>query len=211
MDGVLVDSESQWIGKDHEFHIGVFGKEIGEQIGNTTGISLKTIYEKACDLGTNVSYEEYVVKYNKLVTPIYAQAALTAGVQDLTNYLTSKMFLLGLVSATPRRWIQSVTDRLQISDKLGAVVSINDTLGLHSKPAPDGYLEALRILNADPAHRIVLEDSNLGIASGKAAGCYVIGYSGHLADGYEQTGADEYANTMDEVIDLVEKFDARLE
>jgi len=52
---------------------------------------------------------------------------------------------------------------------------------------------------------IILEDSNPGIASAKAAGAFTIGLRQNLIDGYQQVGADAYANTIDEVIALVDR------
>jgi len=42
------------------------------------------------------------------------------------------------------------------------------------KPAPDGYLMAARLLGADPAECLVLEDAPAGIAAGRAAGAQVL-------------------------------------
>jgi mannitol-1-/sugar-/sorbitol-6-phosphatase len=44
----------------------------------------------------------------------------------------------------------------------------------HGKPAPDGYLVAARRLGFRPAECIVVEDSPVGVDSGKAAGMGVI-------------------------------------
>ena len=43
----------------------------------------------------------------------------------------------------------------------------------HSKPAPDIYLEAARLLGYPPADLLVLEDSENGLRAGMAAGCKV--------------------------------------
>ncbi len=206
MDGVLVDSESLWAQEDSEFHSGIFGKEIADKIGNTTGVSLKTVYEAARGYGTNVPENLYVREFDKRAASIYARASLTEGTEKLADFLISRGFKLGLVSASQQCWIECVIARLSFSRQLEVVISVNDTPGLRSKPAPDGYTEALRRLGVTPSRGIVLEDSNRGIESGKAAGCFVIGFSGNLISGYEQTGADAYANTMDDVITLVETF-----
>ena len=76
---------------------------------------------------------------------------------------------------------------------------------LRPKPAPDGYLDACKNLEAKPENTIVLEDSNPGIAAAGAAGCYVIGFRAHAPEGFPQTGADAYADTMEDVIKLVAK------
>lgn len=44
-----------------------------------------------------------------------------------------------------------------------------------SKPAPEGFLRGAALLGVDPADCIVFEDSEAGIAAGKAAGMRVVG------------------------------------
>jgi beta-phosphoglucomutase-like phosphatase (HAD superfamily) len=43
-----------------------------------------------------------------------------------------------------------------------------------TKPDPEPYLLAAKLLEADPARCVVLEDSPNGVASASAAGCRVI-------------------------------------
>jgi HAD superfamily hydrolase (TIGR01509 family) len=54
----------------------------------------------------------------------------------------------------------------------------------NGKPAPDLFLFAARTMNAAPADCIVIEDSVLGVAAGRAAGMRVIGFAGgsHATD-----------------------------
>jgi beta-phosphoglucomutase-like phosphatase (HAD superfamily) len=44
----------------------------------------------------------------------------------------------------------------------------------NTKPAPDPYLRAAKLLAATPEHCVALEDSPNGVASATAAGCQVI-------------------------------------
>ncbi len=206
MDGVLVDSERISLGEDYVFFTELFGKEIADKIGDSFGVSIEEMYRKAVAVGATISEEEYVRRSDERAALIYRRAELIDA-SSLVATLLSRGYRLGLVSATRRRWIDYVLARQPFGKTFEAVISINDVPGLRSKPAPDGFLEALTLLDADPKRSFVLEDSNRGIASGKAAGCYVIGYRGHLVPDYKQEGADAYADTMDDVIKLVESFD----
>ena len=47
-----------------------------------------------------------------------------------------------------------------------------------AKPEPEGYLTAMRYLNARPEESIVVEDSENGILAGKRSGAYVMAYTG---------------------------------
>ncbi|WP_029146022.1 HAD-IA family hydrolase [Microbacterium luticocti] len=51
-----------------------------------------------------------------------------------------------------------------------------------SKPDPEGFLLAARLLDVDPADCLVLEDSPTGIAAGLAAGMTVIGVGPRATD-----------------------------
>ncbi len=50
------------------------------------------------------------------------------------------------------------------------------------KPDPAGYLQGARLLEADPARCLVVEDSPPGVAAGRAAGALVAGLRGVPAD-----------------------------
>lgn len=50
------------------------------------------------------------------------------------------------------------------------------------KPDPEGYLLAADLLGADPATCLVVEDSAVGVAAGRAAGATVAGLRGEPAD-----------------------------
>ncbi len=205
MDGVLIDSESGSVRDDYDFSVAIFGKEIADKLGDPMGFGVLEVHKRAVALGATIDKKLYIQKRDERAKLIYDRADIIEGSDRLVAYLADNGYKLGVVSATQRKWIDYVLAKLHFREKFEVVISVNDE-GLSSKPAPDGYREALRRLDADPKKSIVLEDSNRGIASGKSAGCYVIGYSGHLVDGYKQTGADAYANTMVDVIKLVESF-----
>ena len=74
----------------------------------------------------------------------------------------------------------------------------------HGKPDPEGYLLAMTLLGEkygraiDPARSWVVEDTPMGIASGKAAGCSVLG----VMSSYDRDGlaaADRIVKTLSEI------------
>lgn len=207
MDGVLVDSERAWESVDAAIWEKMVGPEIKKRMGSLLGMSLRSSHEKAIQCGSSVDYEKLLKEYAAVRVSVYAKSSMTKGADTLARKLVASGFRLGLVSSSHKDSIDQVLPRLQFADKLEVVISLNDAPGLKPKPSPDGYLEALKRLEADPKTSIVLEDSNLGIQAAKASGAYVIGLREHLFEGYEQTGADAYADTMGDVIKLVESFD----
>jgi sugar-phosphatase len=86
-----------------------------------------------------------------------------------------------LSSLEPDRWAivtsatrAIATARLAAADlPIPAVMICGDEIE-HGKPAPDGYLEAARRLEAAPSACIVVEDTPSGIAAGRSAGMTTI-------------------------------------
>ena len=206
MDGVLIDTEGEWTAGNGSDFINIFGAQIAQKLKDAGAIG-KTVhdeYQKAVSMGFSTDYEEYVRRYDEEAAHVFSRAKITEGVEQLAENLLRMNFKLGIVSASPRKWIEYLLPRLSFSDKFEQIISLNERADLKPKPERDGYLEALKNLKADPKLSIILEDSNSGIQAAKASGAYVIGFKGNLVDGYVQKGADAYANTMDDVIKLVE-------
>ncbi len=59
-----------------------------------------------------------------------------------------------------------------IADLFDVVIALEDVES--TKPAPDGYLKAARILGVDPASCVAYEDSAAGMESARAAGIPVV-------------------------------------
>jgi HAD superfamily hydrolase (TIGR01509 family) len=94
-----------------------------------------------------------------------------AAVRDLAQQYT-----LGLVSGSYRSEIIWALDRLGVRDLFQVILGAEDYP--QSKPAPDGYLKALKILDRQAQRSLVFEDSAPGIASARAAGMWVVAITG---------------------------------
>lgn len=88
----------------------------------------------------------------------------------------SGRFKLGLVSGSNRAEILLCLDKLGVRECFEVIYGAEDYP--RSKPAPDGYLKAIQTLGRDPARTLVFEDSQPGIASGRAAGAWVVAITG---------------------------------
>jgi HAD superfamily hydrolase (TIGR01509 family) len=203
MDGVVVNSEPSWEIVEREKLPHIFGADIVARMPNLVGAGLEAVIESAQGLGAVFNREDAVRAYEEIAREVYARSPLTPGVDELARFLLQNGYKHGLVSQSPHSWIKQVVPRLPFKHELGVVVSLQDSPHLKRKPAPDGYREAFTQLDADAVQSLVLEDSNMGIAAGKASGAFTIGFRGCLIEGYEQTGADAYADTMEEVASIV--------
>lgn len=85
------------------------------------------------------------------------------------------------------------------------------TMVSKGKPAPDLFLLAATEMGADPTRCLVIEDSEVGVRAGKAAGMTVFGFTGgsHLCfethtPRLEAVGADDVFTDMVALVGLVE-------
>jgi len=66
-----------------------------------------------------------------------------------------------------------------------------------SKPSPEGYLTAMGTLGLQPADCLVIEDSQAGIAAGRAAGCIVLAVRAGNFGGWDQSEAHHIIDTLE--------------
>lgn len=110
-----------------------------------------------------------------------------------------------IASNSGHRWIALGLERAGLRGyfETHAVFSAAD-VG-QGKPAPDLFLHAARIMRADPALCVVIEDSLPGVRGGVAAGMTVLGFAGasHVEDGHHDALRAEGARLVfDDLCDL---------
>lgn len=203
LDGVLIDSERIWEQEKPELYERVFGTDVARRLGSTFGITMDVIYERAVACETQVEKADFLSAFQALGDGIYKTAPLPQGLDKLAAFLKAEGFVIGIVSGSPLSWMTTVTKRLSFESDISLLISLYERTDLAHKPAPAGYIEAMGSLEATPASTVILEDSNTGIRSAKAAGAFTIGLQQNLAEGYKQEGADAYAATVEGVIELL--------
>jgi len=131
-------------------------------------------------------------------TMIQASLPVPSGVVAFIKQL-ARRYDLGIVSMADRNEIDHVLDLAGIKQQFRLIVSA--ATDLNHKPAPDCYLRALRLLNADrraagkpPAlasECVVIEDSPPGIKSARAAEMKTIGVTTTVTEkALREAGAD---------------------
>lgn len=203
LDGTLLNNEPVWEKEKQGIYQRLFGPDVTARLGITMGINLDDIYELARANGATEPKDKVVAAFEASATRVYREAPIAEGVDELAIALTGLGYRMGVVSASPLPWVQTAVSRLSFASDIELVLSLHGHAELPQKPAPDGYLAAMRALGSVPTSTIILEDSNTGIQAGKASGAFTIGLRQNLIPGYQQRGADVYANTMREVLALV--------
>jgi beta-phosphoglucomutase-like phosphatase (HAD superfamily) len=107
---------------------------------------------------------------------------------------------LAVVSGASRSEVESVL-RAAGLEAFGAVVAMEDVS--RGKPDAEGYQRALELLAVEPGDAVAFEDTEVGVASAKAAGVYTVGVLGTM--GPERlAAADELVERVD--VALVERL-----
>jgi HAD superfamily hydrolase (TIGR01509 family) len=212
LDGVLVDSERTssrvTAATLREAGIEISAAEVCDRfLGVSTAEMLQALeVEHGCRLPESFreSLRERVLQaFEQELQPI-------AGVPALLDALS------------PKRCVASSSHPDRIRRSL-AVTGLLDRLAPHlfsatmvdrGKPAPDLFLLAAAAMAAEPMRCLVVEDSEVGVRAGKAAGMRVFGFAGasHVdaarhAPRLEAAGADEVFTEIAALADLVGRAD----
>ncbi len=95
------------------------------------------------------------------------------GAREVFEIARAAALPVAIVTGSSRRELEHALPILGLhAQRLAAAVCAEDVS--RGKPHPDGYLQAARRLGVDPERCLVIEDSEVGIAAGLAAGMRVV-------------------------------------
>jgi HAD superfamily hydrolase (TIGR01509 family) len=208
MDGVLMDSEHYW-------------KIARERFAADLGKPWTMDDQKAC-MGRNTIEWAHVMKerlqldwtvqeimddtIRRVLEQYDERLPLRAGAIGAVERMASR-YIIALASGSPTRVIDHAMERSGL-DKWLQIRVYGDDIP-NGKPAPDIYLEALRLINVRPENAAGIEDSGNGVRSLHNAGMVVIASP---SEGFDLAPdvlalADTVVAHMDEItVELVEKL-----
>jgi len=197
MDGVIVDSEP-W----HERAFREIFHELG--YGETHGIDFRA-YIGRSDRALWLDFIEkhspphpieelLAAKQNRLISILRREQPIFEGLPDLLARLAPH-YPLAVASGSNHPVIDEVLAMKGLRRFFTVVASTQD-VG-KSKPAPDVFLQAAKLLGVPPAGCCVVEDSAAGVTAARAAGMEVIAITNslpreqlaratHVVDTYEE-------------------------
>ena len=133
---------------------------------------------------------ERVRRYNALVSD---GSTVDEDVRAAVRWAAARM-PVAVVSAALRNEIEPVLRAASLWELFTVILSQDDvTCG---KPDPQPYLLAAERLGLPPGELLVFEDTDVGVASAKAAGAYVVGLTRTLG-AKRMAAADELVDRID--------------
>ena len=171
MDGVIFDTERLVI---------EFWKELAKkhnipnvehtciQCLGTNRVRTREIFLE--NYGADFPFDPYRAEVTELFNTHYKGVPLPTkpGVRELLSYLQEQDIKVGLASSTAQHLVRDEIGTAGLLPYFQTLVC--GDMVEHSKPAPDIFLKACEILNADPTKSIAIEDSFNGIRSAHCAG-----------------------------------------
>ncbi len=175
-DGLLLDTESVWTRAEQVLYERR-GREFTlehkqELVGSSAQVAGAILERRLHEPGRAAAIIE---ELNGLVMAELENGVdAMVGARELVAELRARGTPLGLVSNSPRPFIELALRKAEFETAFDAVLSAHEVPA--PKPAPDAYVEACRMLGARPGRTVVaLEDSPTGVAAAVAAGLTVVG------------------------------------
>ena len=205
MDGVLINSET-FYSEMEQVHFKMLGLNIPHEEhvtyqGTATDEMWRTIKEKH---GVPHSLEELAEMTGSLTIPVFQgmeEIPLMPKITDLLEFLKGRNIPLALASSSYPDVIDIVLDKSGLRKYFP--ITVNSKMVGKSKPAPDIFLLAAKLLDVDPGQCLVIEDSTNGIRAARDAGMYCIAYNGPGAEFQDQSQAQQIITDYGEIIGII--------
>lgn len=180
MDGVLVDSEPV-----SDKHMQQYMKKMGIELPYSyfeqfRGANAKSMWTKIKnDFQLQPSIEHLIidgrVNYNEYLDSLPLLIPIP-GVTELIKKLQKEHFMLALASSASLKRIKKILNMIGLANEFEIISSGDDVA--RGKPDPEIFLKTAGFLKISPSNCVVIEDSENGVKSAKAAGMKVIGFAG---------------------------------
>ena len=183
MDGVIVGSSPVWkrlVGTKIAAYFGPHYLPLALESGDH-GSNIVDTWEKMADQGFRGDKQTFLDIYKENYREIYTTAPLATGFLDVWKKLRERGIQTGMVSNSSAEWLAALTKRLEKDGSFDIVVSLG-SLPLPHKPAPDGYLYAIKNLHRVPSEVLIVEDAMLGVEAGLSSGAHVVQYTEFTRD-----------------------------
>jgi beta-phosphoglucomutase len=124
--------------------------------------------------GSDLSDElvgDYILEKEKIYQQMVAdiQLKLAPGVEDFLNFLTSKGIEFTIATASGIENVRFYFEYLGLARWFNYSKVVYNDGRIKSKPDPEIFTTAMKIMNAEPAKTVIFEDSETGIRAALAA------------------------------------------
>jgi HAD superfamily hydrolase (TIGR01509 family) len=198
-DGLVIDTETVEY-QSARLVWAEYGAELGLDrwlpiVGSAHG--LDWIGELIALTGQPLDRAELLEERRRHVGELVALAPILPGVLDLLDEAAAARIPCAVASNSPAAWVEGHLDRLGLTHRFVAVVTVDQVA--QGKPHPEPYQLAVAMAGAAPARSVALEDSEIGVAAASAAGLYTVGVPGPMSLHHDLGAADLVVSSLTQV------------
>jgi len=173
MDGLLVDSEPEWLKSESEISA-AYGYQWTSQdqvacLGGPLSRVGQYMHEKCNQAETPDFFTRKIVEVQS--EKMRSHTPFMPGAYELVKDLQKNGVKTGLVSASPRIIVDAVLDNVG-AELFPFSISSDDVE--RTKPHPDAYLKAAQLTNSAIENCLVFEDSLTGIGAATSSGAWLV-------------------------------------
>jgi len=173
MDGLLVDSEPEWLKSESEITAAYGYQWTSQDQVACLGGPLSRVGQYMHDKCNQAETPDFFT--NKLVEvqseKMRSHTPFMPGAYELVKDLQKNGVKTGLVSASPRIIVDAVLDNVG-AELFPFSISSDDVA--RTKPHPDAYLRAAQLTNSAIENCLVFEDSLTGIGAATSSGAWLV-------------------------------------
>lgn len=208
MDGVIFDTErvylEEWIEIFKEYGY-IMEKDLYISVMGRGRKKVKEIFKDY--FGEDLPIEEMYIKKDKMLKAAIDnnEVPLKKGAIEILDYLNSKKIKVALATSAKRERLEKQLNAFNIRNKFQGIVSGDDIE--NSKPNPDIFLKAAKILDVNSENCVVIEDSPAGIKAGYNAKMMAL-HVKDLKEADDEIKELSYAqfNNLEEIKDFIEEI-----
>ena len=191
LDGVLIDSEPMHCSADNQL-LTKLGIETPEnyldRFAGWTDAAMWTAIKADYNITKSIAELKKLQLPIKLKLLQESQFQAMPGAVELLEKIKSDNIPIAIASSSPKLFIEAVLKKIKIEKYFAFLVSGEEVA--NSKPEPDIFLKASRLLAVNPAECLVVEDSKSGTIAAKRAGMKCIGYQNPNSGNQDLSKAD---------------------
>jgi HAD superfamily hydrolase (TIGR01509 family) len=173
MDGLLVDSEPEWLKSESEITAAYGYQWTSQDQVACLGGPLSRVGQYMHDKCNQAETPDFFT--NKLVEvqseKMRSHTPFMPGAYELVKDLQKNGVKTGLVSASPRIIVDAVLDNIG-AELFPFSISSDDVE--RTKPHPDAYLKAAQLTNSAIENCLVFEDSLTGVGAATSSGAWLV-------------------------------------
>ena len=173
MDGLFIDSEPEWHAAETEMMRGYgYDWQPADQLQCLGGpLARVTEYMSSCLKGAvkpEVLAKEII---DEMTSRLSSATTYMPGAIEFSKLVSQARIPQALVSASPRTLVNAVVSNLD-QNYFKETVAAGDIE--RTKPFPDPYLHAAKLLDVEISNCLIFEDSQTGITAATASGAFVV-------------------------------------